>query len=249
VKGLVFPVALVALAQLGAIFIGIERDNLAAPADILVAFGQAFADGTLLQATAQTLWAAIAGLALGGGIGLLLAILLGLFEPVARLLQFPIETFRPIPSIALLPIALLVFGFGFRMEVAIVAFSAFWPIVIIGHAAIAGIEPLLIDVSRSLGLSFVGRVVKVVLPAALPRIFVAFRFAAGIALIVAVTVEIAANPLGLGHELMSAQQSLQPALMFATLVWIGIIGWSFNAALLLAQRRLFGRAGLVEERR
>jgi ABC-type nitrate/sulfonate/bicarbonate transport system permease component len=86
-----------------------------------------------------------------------------------------------------------------------------------------------------------------VIPAALPRIFVAFRLAAGVALIVAVTVEIAVNPLGLGYGIMTAGQALRPDLMLAYLVWIGIVGFALNAALVLAQQRLFGRAAQIGE--
>jgi ABC-type nitrate/sulfonate/bicarbonate transport system permease component len=113
---------------------------------------------------------------------------------------------------------------------------------------VAGIEPRLVEVARVLGFGFLDRVRKIILPAALPRIFVAFRLASGIALIVAVTVEVAANPLGLGHGIMVAQQSLQPALMFAFLVWIGVLGWALNGFLLWAQRRLFGPAAMAGTR-
>jgi NitT/TauT family transport system permease protein len=132
------------------------------------------------------------------------------------------------------------------MEIAIVAFSTVWTVLILTRAAVAGIEPRLLEVSRVLGLSFAARVWKIILPAALPRIFVAFRLAAGIALIVAVTVEVVANPLGLGHSIMLAQQTLRPDLMFALLVWIGLTGWVLNAALLWAQWKLFGPAAIVE---
>ena len=67
---------------------------------------------------------------------------------------------------------------------------------------------------------------------------------AGIALIVAVTVEIAINPLGLGAGIMLAQQALRPDLMLAYLVWIGAIGYALNILLVVAQQRLFGRAAL-----
>jgi NitT/TauT family transport system permease protein len=137
----------------------------------------------------------------------------------------------------------MVFGFGYRLEIANVSFACFWPSLIIGQAAISGIEPRLLEVSRVLGLGPWGRVTKIVIPAALPRLFVAFRLAAAVALIVAVTVEIALNPQGMGYELMSAESSLRPEVMFAILLYIGVTGWSVNAALLLAQRRLFGRAG------
>ena len=165
--------------------------------------------------------------------------LLGASRPAARLLYVSLEVFRPIPSVALLPVALLVFGFGYRMEISLVAFACFWPMVIIGQLAIGGVEPRLLEVSRALRLGWAAHFGRIVLPAALPRLFVALRLAAGIAVIVAVTVEIAANPLGLGYGLMSAQQTLQPALMFALLLWVGVVGWALNAVLLLAQRRLF----------
>ena len=109
----------------------------------------------------------------------------------------------------------------------------------------AGVEPRLIQVARALGFGLASCVWKIILPAALPRIFVAFRLAVGIALIVAVTVEIAANPLGLGYNMMLAQQTLQPELMFALLFWLGIMGWALNHAMLWSQKRLFGPAAMV----
>jgi NitT/TauT family transport system permease protein len=244
-RGLAIPAALVVAAELAARASGWESTMLATPSSIVAAFVAALADGTLALATAQTLATSLAGLAVGGCLGLLLGILLGLVRTVDRLMEFSIEAFRPIPAVALIPIALLVFGFGFRMEIAIVAFACFWPVLILTRAAVAGVEPRLLQVALALGFGASARVRKIVLPAALPRIFVAFRLAAGIALIVAVTVEIAANPLGLGYNMMLAQQTLRPELMLALLVWLGIVGWAFNQALLWSQRRLFGPAAMV----
>ena len=72
--------------------------------------------------------------------------------------------------------------------------------------------------------------------------------AAALALVVAVTVEVVANPQGLGNAIMAAEQSLRPGLMYALLIWLAALGWSFNALLLLMQRRLFGPAGSGEVR-
>jgi ABC-type nitrate/sulfonate/bicarbonate transport system permease component len=246
VKGLVFPVALVLIAELCALVFGVSSDSLASPSQTLVAAWSIVSDGSLFVMTGQTLFAAMVGLAVGGGLGLVVAILLGLIPPLARLMHFSIEAFRPIPAIAILPIMLMIYGFGYRMEIAIIAFACFWPVLIIGQAAVAGIEPRLIEVSQVLGLTFLGRVTKIVLPAALPRLFVAFRLAAAVSLIVAVTVEIAMNPQGLGYELMAAQNSLRPEVMFAILLWVAVIGWGLNAFLLFAQNRLFGFAGKLE---
>jgi NitT/TauT family transport system permease protein len=238
-KGVVLPLLIVLGAELLARIYGIDSDSIAAPSAILLAAWHAMLDGTLLAATGETLLAALGGLAIGGGAGLVIAILFGLFAPLARLMRFTVETLRPIPSVAIIPVALLVFGFGYRMEIFIVAFACFWPVMIVGQAAVAGIEPRLDEVGRALRLNLWARATKIVLPAALPRFFVAFRLAAGTALIVAVTVEIAVNPLGLGYGLMLAQQTLHPDQMFALLIWIGIVGWCLNALLLFMQRYWF----------
>ncbi len=243
-KGALFPIGFLLLWEIGMRAAHVESDSLAAPSQIVVAFGQAVIDGTILHRTGETLLAALCGLCIGGGLALVFSILLGLVPAFARLMQFSIELLRPLPPVALIPIAMLIFGFGFSMEITLCAVACFWPVAVYGHAAISNIEPQLLEVGRVLRLSPAGRVMKIVLPAALPRYFVAFRLSAAVALIIAVTVEITINPLGVGFELMKASQSLHPDRMFAMLLWIGVMGWSINAGLLLAQRRLFGSAGV-----
>jgi NitT/TauT family transport system permease protein len=66
--------------------------------------------------------------------------------------------------------------------------------------------------------------------------------------VVAVTVEITANPQGLGFGLMSAQQNLRPELMFALLLWIGVLGWTLSFALAAIERRLFRHGAPMEAR-
>jgi ABC-type nitrate/sulfonate/bicarbonate transport system permease component len=246
-KAFLLPVAVLLAFEIWVRAAGLHSDSLAPPSAIAAALVEAFRDGSILTATRDTLISAFAGLLLGGSLGLVLGIALGLIRAFDRLMEVTIEAIRPIPSIALLPIALIALGFGYRMEIVIVAFACLWPVLILSRAAVGGIEPRLLEVSRALRLSPVARVRKIVIPAALPRIFLAFRLAAGIALIVAVTVEIAINPIGLGAGIMTAQQALRPDLMVGYLVWIGLIGYGLNAGLLLAQQHWFGRAALVAE--
>ena len=248
-RALVLPIVTLAIIEIWARAVHLQSDALAPPSAVFAALGETLSDGSLLVATRDTLVSALAGLALGGAIGLVLGILLGVIPALDRLMEVTVESIRPIPSIALLPIGLIALGFGYRLEIAIVAFSCVWPILILTRAAVRGVEPRLVEVAKVLGLRPLAFVLKIVVPAALPRIFVAFRLAAGVALIVAVTVEIAANPLGLGAAIMTAQQALRPDLMLADLVWIGLIGFGLNLALLFAQRRLFGRAASLVARR
>jgi NitT/TauT family transport system permease protein len=246
-KGLAGPALLIVVAEIAGRMVDLRySDSLAPPSAIVMAFFEAVGDGSLPVATRDTLMTAFAGLAIGGSIGLLVGIVLGLLPVADRLMEVTIESIRPIPSIAVLPIALIALGFGYRLEITIVAFACLWPLLILTRAAVRGVEPRLMEVSRSLCLTPAARVMKIVVPAALPRIFVAFRLATGIALIVAVTVEIAINPLGLGHGIMTAQQALRPDMMLAYLVWLGIVGYGLNELLVFAQQRLFGPAAAVE---
>jgi ABC-type nitrate/sulfonate/bicarbonate transport system permease component len=117
---------------------------------------------------------------------------------------------------------------------------------ILTRAAVSQVEPRLLEVSLVLGLSPWQRGWKIVLPAIVPRLFVALRLGVAVSLVVAVTVEIAANPNGMGYAMMIAQQSLDPALMLAWLGWIGVVGYAINLAALLLQQRVARAMGAVE---
>lgn len=236
-RGWVVPLALLAAAEIA--MIGVDSASMAAPSDIVVSAWDALADGTVLRATRQTLGAALGGLLMGGLTGLILGLWLGLSRSAARLAMVSVELLRPVPSVALIPLSMMIFSFGYRMEIAVVAFTCFFPMLLLSQAAAAGIQPRLVEVAHLLGLSRLDTIRKIALPAAMPRVFVAFRLSAGVALVVAVTVEIAANPYGLGHGMMSAQQSLRPELMFALLLCIGTLGWVLNALLRAAEGRVF----------
>jgi ABC-type nitrate/sulfonate/bicarbonate transport system permease component len=247
-QALALPALLIAFAEIGARAAG-PSDAFAPPSAVAGAMAEALGDGSMLEATRDTLVSAFGGLAIGAGLGLALGIVLGSVRWLDRLLELTIELLRPIPSVAVIPIGLVALGFGYGLEITIVAFSCLWPLLLLTRAAVRGVEPRLIEVARALRLTPLNRVFKIVAPAALPRIFIAFRLAAGVSLIVAVTVEIAVNPQGLGYGVMTAGQALRPELMLAYLVWIGIVGYALNALLIFAQNRLFGRAARVEEAR
>ena len=245
-QGWLVPPVLLLTAELALRVTGLQSDNLALPSQMLRAAGVALADGSLLRATLQTLSSALGGVLIGGGLGMLLGFWLGLSPAAARLAEVSVELFRPIPPVALIPIAMLTFGFGYRMELALVAFTCFWPMLLFTHASVRGVDRQLIEVARVLGLSGPATVWKIVLPASLPRIAVALRLSLGIALIVAVTTEIAANPQGLGYAMMRSQQELQAATMYAFVLWLAILGWAMNSGLLHLQHRLFAVSRAVQ---
>lgn len=238
-RGLAVPAALLVLIEIALRISGIQSEALARPTQVADALWEALADGSIITATGQTLGSGVAGLLIGGGIGLAIGIWFGLVRRAAHLGSLSVELLKPIPSVALIPLAMLLFGFGYRMEILVVAFTCFFPMLMLTQAAISHVEPRLLEVSQVLGLTLPERVWKIVLPAALPRVFVALRLCIGIALVVSITVEIAANPYGLGYGMMIAQQSLRPDLMFAFLLWIGLLGWALNEVFMKLQDVLF----------
>ena len=238
--GFLIPVAILAIGQLYFVVTKLRSDAIAPPVSVAAGGVHAFLDGTIFGLTGATIAGTLGGLAIGIVLGIVFGVLLGSVRVLDRLLEFSIESVRPVPSVALIPIALLAFGFGYRLEWAIVAFSCVWPVFIMTRAAVAGIPRGLLDVASVLELSALKRFFAILLPAAMPTAFVGIRLAAGYALTVAVTVEITTNPLGLGYGIMRAQQELQPALMLALIVWVGLLGWSLNALLDVLQHRLRG---------
>jgi ABC-type nitrate/sulfonate/bicarbonate transport system permease component len=242
-RAFVFPALLLGLLEAWARTVGRGSDAVAPPSAALRAWAGALGDGSLLAATGFTLGSATLGLAIGTLGGVLLGTVLGLVPRAARAGFLSIELLRPIPSVALIPLAMLVFGFGLRLELSVVAFATFWPMLVLAQAAARQVEPRLLEVARALQLTPGQRFAKIVLPAMVPRLFVALRLGVAIALVVAVTVEIAANPHGMGYTLMIAQQSLDPALMLAWLFWIGVVGYAVNAGALWLQRRVALRMG------
>ena len=207
---------------------GLRLESLSRPTDVWHAFLVGMADGSIVRATGQTLEAALTGFFLACVLGIVLGIAIGLLPRLERIVSPTIDALRPIPSVALIPLSLMIFGFGASMEATVVAFACVWPVLLITISSVKGMEPRLLEVSRVLQLSTLERAFKVVIPAALSGIVVGLRLALAIALIVAITVEIVINPRGLGHEMMAAQQALQFDRMYACLIWVGALGWAIS---------------------
>jgi NitT/TauT family transport system permease protein len=210
---------------------GLLLETLSRPSDVARALLSGLADGSILLATVQTFEAALLGLALGALIGVLVGTVLGLVPVIEAVTGPTIEALRPIPAVAFMPLALMMFGFGVGLEASIVAYACVWPILIVTTTAVRNIEPRLLDVADVMEMTLASKLRKIILPSAFARIVVGLRIAAGIALVVAVTTEVVLNPRGLGYSLILAQQSLNVALMYAQLVWLCVVGYLLNAAL------------------
>ena len=241
--GSIIPALFIAIWEISSRTGMLTLQSLSRPSDIILAGMAGLADGSILVATGQTFETALFGLAIAAVTGIIAGAVLGLSPILGRVVDPTIEALRPIPAVAFIPLALMMFGFGVSMEATIVAYACVWPILIVTISAVKAIEPRLLEVAEALEMNFVERLRKIILPAAFVRINVGLRVATGIALVVAVTVEIVLNPRGLGYSLMLAQQSLRVDIMYAQLLWLCVVGYVLNALL-----RNMGPASIVLSR-
>jgi ABC-type nitrate/sulfonate/bicarbonate transport system permease component len=241
--GSILPALFIAIWEISSRIGILTLESLSRPSDILLAGIAGLVDGSILIATGQTFETALIGFAFAAVTGIIAGAALGLSPVLERVVDPTIEALRPIPAVAFIPLSLMMFGFGVPMEATIVAYACVWPILIVTISAVKAIEPRLLEVADTLEMNFVERLRKIILPAAFVRINVGLRVATGIALVVAVTVEIVLNPRGLGYSLMLAQQSLRVDIMYAQLLWLCMIGYVLNALL-----RNIGPASIVLSR-
>lgn len=172
------------------------------------------------------------GWAIGLGIAALLGIPLGMaiasFEPLYRSLRAVIEFLRPIPSVALIPAAVLIFGIGMEMKIFLVAFAAFWPILFQSLYGVQDVEPAAKETARAYGLGPIARFRRVILPSTLPYVATGLRISSAIALILAVTAELVVGADGLGRAIVAAQTAAQVPTMYAFIMVTGTLGWLLN---------------------
>jgi ABC-type nitrate/sulfonate/bicarbonate transport system permease component len=216
----------------------VDRRDLPSFAAILDVGIRDVSEGPLLTGVAGSLRAWALGLLISTVGGVAVGIALGLMPRLEVITRPVLEFIRPIPSVALVPVALIVFGLGFRMEVILIAFASIWPVLFSAKAGVEGVDPRFLETGRILGLSKPARIWRIVFPAALPPIATGIRTAAAIALVLAITVELVTGQSGLGLYLQSARVNGQVAETWAAILSAGLLGYGLNSAFLMIERRI-----------
>lgn len=194
-------------------------------------------DGQLLTHVTQSVLRALIGFGSAIVIGVPLGLCMGWFRKLSDALHPLLEFFRCTPALALLPVFILLLGIGESSKVALVLYSCAWPILLNTVAAVRGVDPLLIKCARSLGLSTFQILWKVVLPAAVPTIFVGFRLAGAISLVALVAAEMLGAKAGLGYLIQYSQYNFQIPQMYAGILGIALLGLTFTQTLAALERR------------
>lgn len=198
----------------------------------------------------------LAGFALAVLIGVALGTLLGFSRTLSTALDPVLQFLRALPPPALIPVSLLVFGAGDSAKVFLIALGAVWPVLLNTVDGVRGVDRTALDMARSYRVPAHARLTRLVLPAALPRIFAGARTALGIAIILMVVSELIGADNGVGYVVQLAQRGFDIPEMWAGTVLLGLLGFSANALFVAVEKRVLhwhlattGRASAAPARR
>jgi NitT/TauT family transport system permease protein len=206
---------------------------------VLLRVGELLVTPSFLLEILSTLSAWALGLAICIIVAVTLGVILGSSRAAYSASRAIIEFLRPIPSVALIPVAMLLFGKDIEMKVALVIFSAAWPILFNTIYGMHDVDPITKLTARSFGRGRIATLFYVSLPSAAPFIFTGIRISASVALIVTVGAEFfGGSTSGLGYWLLQVNSTGNRSdLVFAGTIIAGILGIAVNGVLVLVERR------------
>jgi sulfonate transport system permease protein len=194
------------------------------PWAVATAFWTLLRSGELWHHVAVSSGRALAGLAVGGGLGLLLGLLTGTFRIAETLLDTTFQMVRNIPALALIPLVILWFGIDESAKLFLVSVGVFFPIYLNTFHGIRAVDPGLIEMARSYGLTGWALYRHVILPGALPSVLVGLRFSLGLMWVLLIVAETISAQAGIGYLTMNAREFLQTDVVLVGILLYALLG-------------------------
>ncbi|MGA5302830.1 ABC transporter permease [Nucisporomicrobium flavum] len=197
------------------------------------------------EAGTTAFWAAVGDTLTAWALGLVIAVaagvtgglVIGAVPALRAWTASTVEFLRPIPSVALIPLAVLLYGTSLGSTLLLVVYAAFWQVLVQVLYGVADVDPVADETARSFRFSPWARLRHVLWPTALPYVFTGIRLAAAVALVLAVTAELVIGAPGLGSVIAVAQSSGALPTMYALIVVTGLLGVAINIGARYAERR------------
>ena len=218
------PVTLIAVWQLASALGWLSSRVLPAPLDVIKAAWTLTASGELWTHVKVSAGRALAGLAIGGGLGLLLGLLTGSVRFFETLLDSTLQMVRNIPALAMIPLVILWFGIDETAKLFLIAVAVFFPIYLNTFHGIRNVDPGLIEMGRTYGLSRGQLYREIVLPGALSSILVGLRFSLGLMWVILIVAETISAQAGIGYLTMNAREFLQTDIVLVGILLYALLG-------------------------
>lgn len=220
----------------------------ASPSRILAAFVKELSDGTLLSATASSLLELAAGFAAGIALGVPTGLVMGWWEVMDWILRPYVEAIYAIPLVALVPLIILWFGFGYLAKVVIVFMFTFFPMLLNTYQGVKSIDPEFVEVARAFQASPFTTLRHVIFPAVIPFVAAGINIAIGKALTGMVIAEFFTAASGLGYLALQAQNTFRIDALFVPIVVLMILSLLLMALSRWLQHKAAPWAGRLEAR-
>jgi sulfonate transport system permease protein len=230
------PIAIVVIWEALSLAGLIPLRVLPAPTAVLAAGWKLLLSGDLVRNIWVSFWRAIVGFAIGGSIGFALGLANGLSRRSERIFDSTLQMIRNIPHLALIPLVILWFGIDEEAKIFLVALGVFFPIYINTLHGIRTVDPQLIEMGRVYGMSVTSLFWRVILPGALPSIFVGLRFALGIMWLTLIVAETIAASSGIGYMAMQAREFLLVDVVVLSILIYALLGKLADSTARLLER-------------
>jgi ABC-type nitrate/sulfonate/bicarbonate transport system permease component len=218
--------------------LGIIDPNYLPPAtDIFRELGHQLTTSAFWTDLGHTLRGWALGLAISVVAGVVVGVVIGSVPFLRALTASTIEFLRPIPSVALIPLVVLIYGSRPQSALFLVVYAAFWQVLVQVLYGVADVDPVVRDTARSYRFSKWAVVRTVVWPTALPYVMTGFRLAAAVALILEITAELIIGVPGLGKSIGVAQSSGAVTKTYALVIVVGVVGIVVNLLARAVERR------------
>jgi len=218
------PVTVVLVWQVAASAGWISNRLMPAPLDVLRAFWAKLITGELALNIGVSGMRALSGLLVGGSIGFLLGLANGVSKTSFTLTDTTLQMIRTVPNLALIPLVILWFGIGEEAKLFLTSLGVFFPIYLNTLHGVRNVDPQLIEMGRVYGMSRWTLFRKIILPGALPSIFVGLRFSLGIIWLTLIVAETMAASAGIGHMANSAREFMMTDVVVLALVIYALLG-------------------------
>jgi ABC-type nitrate/sulfonate/bicarbonate transport system permease component len=215
----------------------VDAQYLPYATDVLVRLVEELRDLAFWRRLGFTMTSWAIGLALATGAAVVLGTLIGLVPFLRRATHTMVEFLRPIPSVALIPLAVLLFGIQLRAALVVIVYAAFWQVFVQMIYGVADVDAVARDTARSYGLTRRQRLAYLVLPTALPYLMTGVRLAAAVALILAITSEMVIGNPGIGRMIELSRSAGDAQGLYALVVLTGLLGLLVNVVFRFVERR------------
>jgi sulfonate transport system permease protein len=218
------PATILLAWQAGSALGVIQANILPAPSAVAGAFWRVARSGELWTNIEVSAWRALVGFAIGGGIGFALGMLNGLSCLTEALTDSTLQMIRNIPHLALIPLVIPWFGIDEEAKIFLVALGVFFPIYANTQHGVRSVDPHLLEMGRAYGMSRAALFLRVVLPGALPSIFVGLRYGLGIMWLTLIVAETISASSGIGYMAMNAREFMMVDVVVLSILVYAALG-------------------------